>query len=456
MPHFEKLMKRSISLLGSDLFLHAWNDKKLFSRLTGFDTFVSNFEFIETEAWFDMDWFQEVMQSNWDDKPEVFFHFSHKGEVAGEALIHYCRQIDLAIKNREEFEEWFWRSAKLLQNLSVFIPITHPISMLIEKKVRAILSGHGVPERDLDEQVLTVSAPDKRNGPEQELIDLRRIHHQMRHPGFDTEAALAAHWKKFAYLGYRDLFSSGYSLEFFRDRLMTGNLDEMGIPHRDLATDGFSSDELEMIRLLKEFVWFRNYRTEKFFEGFYLLEPLWKALSRAYQLEEHDLFYYLVGDVSALFIHDTHLPDAELASRRAGTALLLEDNQFLLLTGELLKKKEADIREESDPDAKEINGMVVCRGVCSGPVVIVHNDGELDKVKEGDILVTGMTTPDYLPALQKAAAFVTDEGGITCHAAIVAREMKKPCIVGTKRATEVLKEGQKVEVDANAGTVRIL
>ena len=67
-----------------------------------------------------------------------------------------------------------------------------------------------------------------------------------------------------------------------------------------------------------------------------------------------------------------------------------------------------------------------------------------------------MTTPDYIPAMKKAAAFVTDEGGITCHAAIIAREMKKPCIVGTKIATQILHDGDLVEVDADKGVVRII
>ena len=79
-----------------------------------------------------------------------------------------------------------------------------------------------------------------------------------------------------------------------------------------------------------------------------------------------------------------------------------------------------------------------------------------DKLKKGEILVTSMTTPDYLPSMQKASAFVTDEGGITCHAAIIAREMKKPCIIGTKIATKILKDGDLVEVDADKGVVRKL
>ncbi|MBI2476111.1 MAG: phosphoenolpyruvate synthase, partial [Candidatus Taylorbacteria bacterium] len=81
---------------------------------------------------------------------------------------------------------------------------------------------------------------------------------------------------------------------------------------------------------------------------------------------------------------------------------------------------------------------------------------DLEKVKPGDILVTSMTTPNMVPTMKRAAAFITDEGGITSHAAIVSREMKKPCIIGTKIATKVLKDGDLVEVDANSGVVKIL
>ena len=65
-----------------------------------------------------------------------------------------------------------------------------------------------------------------------------------------------------------------------------------------------------------------------------------------------------------------------------------------------------------------------------------------------------MTFPHFIPAMEKAAAFVTDEGGILCHAAIVSREMKKPCIIATKNATKTLKDGEMVEVDAEKGTVK--
>ena len=89
-------------------------------------------------------------------------------------------------------------------------------------------------------------------------------------------------------------------------------------------------------------------------------------------------------------------------------------------------------------------------------IKVVFEYTELDKVKRGDILVTPMTTPNFLPAMNKASAFITDEGGVMCHAAILLRELRKPCIVGTKIATKILKAGDWVEVDANNGVVKIL
>lgn len=74
----------------------------------------------------------------------------------------------------------------------------------------------------------------------------------------------------------------------------------------------------------------------------------------------------------------------------------------------------------------------------------------------GEVLVTEMTNPDYVPIMKIAAAVVTDEGGATCHAAIASRELKIPCIVGTKVATEILEDGDMVEVDAQKGIIRVV
>jgi pyruvate, water dikinase len=100
-----------------------------------------------------------------------------------------------------------------------------------------------------------------------------------------------------------------------------------------------------------------------------------------------------------------------------------------------------------------LKGLGASPGKACGPVRIYSEDMSLDMVRQGDVLVTQMTTPDMVPAMTRAAAIVTDEGGMTCHAAIVARELGIPCIVGATKATQVLKDGMGVTVHGQMGVV---
>jgi|TARA_Y100000310_G_scaffold289912_1_gene316666 pyruvate,water dikinase len=100
-----------------------------------------------------------------------------------------------------------------------------------------------------------------------------------------------------------------------------------------------------------------------------------------------------------------------------------------------------------------VKGFGASPGIGGGKVKIIASSEELDKVQKGNVLVAKMTTPDMVPAMERASAIVTNEGGVTCHAAIVSRELGIPCIVGSENATTVLKDEQEVTVDANQGIV---
>lgn len=104
----------------------------------------------------------------------------------------------------------------------------------------------------------------------------------------------------------------------------------------------------------------------------------------------------------------------------------------------------------------DIRGNIAYRGIVKGKVKIVLSHSDFDKFNEGDILVTTMTTPRFTSVMKKAAGIITNEGGITCHASIIARELKKPCLVGCKNATEVLKDNMQIKLDAVNGVVNIL
>jgi len=128
--------------------------------------------------------------------------------------------------------------------------------------------------------------------------------------------------------------------------------------------------------------------------------------------------------------------------------------------GEQQNEKKAETAPAATGDSVDISkaeellhGAAASVGLRFGPVKVIHKPSEIDKVLEGDVLVTEMTSPDYVPAMRRAAAIVTDTGGRTSHAAIVSRELGIPCVVGTGTATATLKTGQVVTVDGAHGKV---
>lgn len=104
----------------------------------------------------------------------------------------------------------------------------------------------------------------------------------------------------------------------------------------------------------------------------------------------------------------------------------------------------------------ELRGNTACPGVIEGIVRVIMRTEQVREFQQGEVLVANMTHPDYMPAILKAAALVTDEGGIVCHAAVISRERNIPCIIATGDATKVLQTGDRVLVDANTGTIKIL
>ena len=108
---------------------------------------------------------------------------------------------------------------------------------------------------------------------------------------------------------------------------------------------------------------------------------------------------------------------------------------------------------EASSENMILTGLGASPGFATGTVRIFDENMSLDIIKDGDVLVTKMTMPDMVPAMSRSVAIVTDEGGMTCHAAIISRELGTPCIVGTGCATETLKEGDVITVDGTTGTV---
>ncbi|MDP2684226.1 MAG: PEP-utilizing enzyme [bacterium] len=134
----------------------------------------------------------------------------------------------------------------------------------------------------------------------------------------------------------------------------------------------------------------------------------------------------------------------------------MKGQKVKVLTGPAAKMLADEIIRSQKVSKKitKIKGDVAYPGKTMGKVILVERASDMDKFKKGDILISSGTSPELIPAMKKAAAIITETGGITCHAAIISRELRTPCIIGTKIATQVFKDGDKVEVDAERGIVK--
>jgi len=152
----------------------------------------------------------------------------------------------------------------------------------------------------------------------------------------------------------------------------------------------------------------------------------------------------------------------EIEKRIKKSLLLMLNKKVHFFSGKKAIKEESKyISKEDYSKISILKGQVANRGITRGRAWVISPETpnqvqKANKMKKDYILIVAMTRPQFIEGINKAKAIITDEGGITCHAAIISREMNKPCVVGTKIATKVLKDGDLVEVDAEKGIVKIL
>jgi len=182
---------------------------------------------------------------------------------------------------------------------------------------------------------------------------------------------------------------------------------------------------------------------------------LFDKIAKKFAIPRNDIGYLTLNEIE-IFLKKKSIDRKIIKQRKNGCVITIAKQglKMQVLEGKIKEKyyliaKQID-RKEQD---KIVSGKTAQPGVVRGVVKIVKSYHDIKHVQKGDILVANTTHPNYLPAMQKAAGFITNEGGIISHAAIVAREMKKPCLVGTGNATKVLMHGDMVELNANKGRV---
>lgn len=202
-----------------------------------------------------------------------------------------------------------------------------------------------------------------------------------------------------------------------------------------------------------------DYKKEIFTKSHVLTRGLQNEIAKRLGISWEMFGFIFIDELKEALCSDKVLDKIVLKQRYHYSVFTCKKGEpYFFITGKDARKLVLDIihKDSREEIVKELKGMTACRGIVTGKVKILLSSADCGKVKEGDIIVAKMTSPDYITAIKKAKAIITDEGGIICHAAIISRELKKPCIIGTKIATKVLKDGDLVELNADKGIIKIL
>lgn len=213
----------------------------------------------------------------------------------------------------------------------------------------------------------------------------------------------------------------------------------------------------ELTYALQEFSYILDDSKSVMIKGNYLSLPIFERVANKAGLPVKDLFYLTLPEIKYLLEKHKKADKNLIEERKKCRAILLKGGNIKVFHGEKAARLSKElINEEEVEEMSEIKGTIVYPGNVKGKVKIISSIKDKDKFKNNDILVTHDGSAELTLFMKQAGAIVTNQGGMICHAAILAREMRIPCIVGTRIATKVLKDGDLVEVDADKGVVRKL
>lgn len=345
------------------------------------------------------------------------FFISESCEKFYEIRKQEIKKLALEKDYNKESLEYVQETLKLV---STYIWLAHGFEEVYNEQIRIVAQKY-VSESELDQFIGDISFPIKKNK------------HAILEEKLLANENLEEIAEEFVWIRNRNGFSDFFTVAELKD--LKTKITKEKHEHRSRE---IPEEMKSLVQEVQELVYYRTLRSDVLFELISLARPILKNTAKHFGIDFVDLGNYSLSSL----VSDSpkkYSDKFSFAETKSGFSFFIEPIVSI-------KNTESTI----------ISGNIAFKGKVVGIVKIVKTPNDVDKVKEGDILVSQMTFPAFIVAMRRAVAFVTDEGGITCHAAIVAREMKKPCIIGTKIATKVLKDGDLVEVDAERGIVTII
>ena len=291
--------------------------------------------------------------------------------------------------------------------------------------------------------------------------------------GEELEVALKDHCEKYKHLSLHNPDDEYFDLEYYRGRVkpledpieyqkQKDLLESADLEISEAVTLLSKADISDLLKQRVEFVrWFMYLRTECI-DHMMLVNSAFKSvmssLVKKLDLTVEAVLHMTYEEIiSSLELGKLSIgKDLVVERLNNGYAYLIAPNGSYLVTGEDVDTlHQLVIPKVEEEKITEIKGQSAFKGKVTGIARVILDRRQSKDLQEGEILVTTMTSPEFVPAMKIAGGIVTNEGGILCHAAIMSRELRKPCIIGTKIATDAIKTGQKITLDADKGIITI-
>jgi len=456
-------------------------------ELLGFEVVTKNYLVLNGDEYsLDKD-FEEVcekFESYFEKDINFFDKFANKEFEVVEEVKEYISYLKNKNLKDIDFNKIYAEMEKFNKEyIRSFIPgMTRPESFL-EIRLKEELRKMKLEEEEIEKIFIKVSTCPNYGGLaySEEPLDLLKIAIEMK-KGNDIEKLLDKHIQKYSWIKAPvALEDTCFTKQDYLNRL--NSLQEENIEEKieniirlrkrnDFEYDeilkkyDFSEKILKIMNAIRNFIYLRTYTTEYSDHLFYVgKQTIFKEISSRCNVEVEDLI--MLNDQEILDIIKNKFTVKQeykdiIDKRKTGFAITWLDekienyfgNDSLEIQTEIAKIYKMNDNQEKEKDI--IYGTVANKGKVRGIARILLSYDDIYKVKKGDIVVATMTTPDYISAMEKAAGFITDEGGITCHAAIISREFNVPCIVGTLNATKEIKDGQLIELDGFSGEIHKL
>jgi phosphohistidine swiveling domain-containing protein len=413
--------------------------------------------------------------NNAEKNPDFIKNFYSQWKKYFEGYIQFCKKVDrtdLSKLSDKEFLSYYHKFTELYC-------LEYSLSMLCDHF--SFYSEHELKEKLSQEDFIILTTPSITSFVSEEQTSLLKIYQNLLSKGKSIREIskkdkliskqLTAHLKKYFWISNTYKFPQKMTEDYFISKLEHTQKDSIDVKKRLTEISNFSKEtktskqtllkkiKLDnrtklIITLIDVFADIHDKRKKANLMASSYAYFFMNELSRRTKIPIESLKFVMPPEVDEI-LKAKSIDKKLIEPRMQSWVVYYVDNEFGMLDSNESENLYKNMFNENI-DTNEIKGITASPGRAIGRAKIIYHSTASSKMEKGDILIASMTRPDYMPAIHKAAAIVTDEGGITCHAAIISRELKIPCIIATKIATKVLKDGDLIEVDATHGKVKIL